>query len=288
MSKENRLEGIIDIHIHTAPDIRKRRMDDLDLMEAAVARNVRAVVLKSHQVVTADRAAIVNKVRREKYPDSNFEAFGAVALNRSVGGINPAAVEVTLKLGGKIVWLPTVSAVNHLTRQKKSLDGAVEVTRDGKIVPELHDVFELIKEYDAVLETGHISAEECFVVAKAAREAGVRKIVITHPEFWVVGMSLEQQREIVEEYDVLLEHEYAQPIGGGVYKKNLKDNAEAMKAIGCEHFIVATDSGQTQNPFWYDSIREYIDYLYDTAGFTEAQVDRMTKINPGRMLGING
>lgn len=288
MSKENRLEGIIDIHIHTAPDIRKRRMDDLDLMEAAVARNVRAVVLKSHQVVTADRAAIVNKVRREKYPDSNFEAFGAVALNRSVGGINPAAVEVTLKLGGKIVWLPTVSAVNHLTRQKKSLDGAVEVTRDGEIVPELHDVFELIKEYDAVLETGHISAEECFVVAKAAREAGVRKIVITHPEFWVVGMSLEQQREIVEEYDVLLEHEYAQPIGGGVYKKNLKDNAEAMKAIGCEHFIVATDSGQTQNPFWYDSIREYIDYLYDTAGFTEAQVDRMTKINPGRMLGING
>lgn len=288
MSKENRLEGIIDIHIHTAPDIRKRRMDDLDLMEAAVARDVRAVVLKSHQVVTADRAAIVNKVRREKYPDSNFEAFGAVALNRSVGGINPAAVEVTLKLGGKIVWLPTVSAVNHLTRQKKSLDGAVEVTRDGKIVPELHDVFELIKEYDAVLETGHISAEECFVVAKAAREAGVRKIVITHPEFWVVGMSLEQQREIVEEYDVLLEHEYAQPIGGGVYKKNLKDNAEAMKAIGCEHFIVATDSGQTQNPFWYDSIREYIDYLYDTAGFTEAQVDRMTKINPGRMLGING
>lgn len=288
MSKENRLEGIIDIHIHTAPDIRKRRMDDLDLMEAAVARDVRAVVLKSHQVVTADRAAIVNKVRREKYPDSNFEAFGAVALNRSVGGINPAAVEVTLKLGGKIVWLPTVSAVNHLTRQKKSLDGAVEVTRDGEIVPELHDVFELIKEYDAVLETGHISSEECFVVAKAAREAGVRKIVITHPEFWVVGMSLEQQREIVEEYDVLLEHEYAQPIGGGVYKKNLKDNAEAMKAIGCEHFIVATDSGQTQNPFWYDSIREYIDYLYDTAGFTEAQVDRMTKINPGRMLGING
>ncbi len=96
---------------------------------------------------------------------------------------------------------------------------------------------------------------------------------------------MEKRKRIVKDYDVLLEMEYAQPIGGGVYKKNLPENVETMKEIGCEHFIVSTDSGQMQNPYWYESISEYIDYLYG-AGFTEKEIDTMTRYNPGRMLGI--
>lgn len=284
MGKE-RLKGVIDMHIHTAPDIRKRKMDDLEIMEAAVANGVRAVVIKSHFVPTMDRASDINRFKEEKYGTASaFQMFGGIALNRSVGGLNPWAVEAALKLGAKIVWLPTSTAENHCRKEGKS--GFVQVVRDGRTVPELQDIFKLIRDYDAVLETGHISADECFAVTEAARDAGVQKIVITHPEFHIVGMSLEQQVKIVKDYDVLLEHVYAQPIGGGVYKKNLPDNVEAMRAIGCEHFIVSTDSGQTQNPYWYESLTEYIDYLFEEGGFTQEQVDVMTKINPGRMLGI--
>ena len=101
----------------------------------------------------------------------------------------------------------------------------------------------------------------------------------------IVGMSLEEEKRIVKDYDVLLEKVYAQPIGGGVYKKNLPDNVAHMKEIGCEHFIVSTDGGQMQNPEWYNTIAEYIDYLYDS-GFSQEEIDVMTKKNPGRMLGI--
>lgn len=283
--KENRLKGIIDLHIHSAPDVRERKMNDLQLMEAAVERGVRAVVIKSHHVPTADRAALVNQVKKEKYGMlSDFKMFGGIALNRFVGGINPWAVETALKLGGKIVWLPTNTAENHCRKEKK--EHFVSCVKDGKIVPELKTVLELIRDYDAVLETGHISPKECFIVAEAARNAGVKKVVITHPEFHIVGMSLEEQKRIVQDYDVLLERVYAQPIGGGVYKKNLADNVEAMREIGCSHFIVATDSGQMQNPEWYRSIAEYVDYLYD-AGFRKDEIDCMTKTNPGMMLGIN-
>lgn len=80
--------------------------------------------------------------------------------------------------------------------------------------------------------------------------------------------------------------EYAQPIGGGVYKRNLPENVETMREIGCEHFIVSTDSGQMQNPPWYESIQEYIDYLA-TSGFSQEEIDTMTKQNPGKMLGLN-
>lgn len=280
----NRLKGVIDLHIHSAPDVRQRKLDDLELMEAAVQRGVRAVVIKSHHVPTVDRAALVNRIKKEKYGDSSdFQIFGGIALNRFTGGINPWAVETALKLGGKIVWMPTNTSENHCRKEGK--EHFVSITKNGKILEELKTVFRLIHDFDAVLETGHISPKECFLVAEAARDAGVRKIVVTHPEFHIVGMSLEDQKRIVSDYHVLLERVYAQPTGNGVYKKNLADNAAAMKEIGCKHFIAATDSGQIQNPEWYHTIAEYIDYLYEY-GFSQEEIDLMTKWNPGTMLGI--
>lgn len=278
-----RLTGIIDMHIHSAPDIRQRKLDDLQLMEAAVERGVRAIVIKSHMVPTVDRATLVNKIRQEKYPDSDFQMFGSLVMNLPVGGINPWAVEASIKLGAKEIFLPTMTAENHCKKENK--EHYVSVVKDGKIVEPLKDVFNLVRDYDVALGTGHISPSEIFTVVEAARDAGVKKIIVTHPEFHIVGMSLEEEARIVKDYDVLLEKVYAQPIGGGVYKKNLPDNVAHMKKIGCEHFIVSTDGGQMQNPEWYNTIAEYIDYLYDS-GFSQEEIDVMTKKNPGKMLGI--
>lgn len=281
---KDHVKGIIDMHIHSAPDIRQRRLDDLELMEAAVEREVRAAVIKSHFVPTADRAYLVNQICRERHPETKFEMFGGIALNESVGGINPKAVEAALKLGAKVVWLPTSTAENHMRKNGKS--GGVRVTDGhGNVVPELKDVCRLVRDFNAVLATGHIAAGECFPVADAARKEGVEKIVITHPEFHIVGMTMEEREKIVREYDVLLEMVYAQPMGGGAYKKNLLENVETMKRIGCEHFVVSTDSGQLQNPPWYESVEEYMDYLYQN-DFTQGEIDIMTKYNPAWLLGI--
>lgn len=281
---ENVMQGIIDMHIHAAPDVRARKLDDLELMEASVQRGVRAIVLKSHNVPTADRAYLVNRVAAEKYPDVKFTAFGGLCLNRPVGGLNPDAVETSLKLGAKVIWLPTNTAENHYRKNGKDPSKGVVVTRDGKAVDELQDIFALVKQYNAVLATGHIGAEECFPVVEAARAAGVEKIVITHPEFWVVGMTPEQQADIVRKYDVLLESVYAQPVNGS-YKINIPDNIAAMKAIGPEHFVIFTDSGQTVNPYWYESYTTYFKAVSEV--FTSEQVRKMTHDNPAWLLDID-
>jgi len=284
MVTKSNLSGIIDMHIHSAPDVRERKMNDLELMEAAIRLGVRAIVIKSHHVPTADRAALVNLIKQEKYGEaSSFTMFGGIALNQFIGGINPYAVETALKLGGKVVWLPTNTASNHVLKNGKT--GGVQCVRDHQVVPELKDIFQLVKDFDAVLATGHISPEECFVVTEAARNAGVKKIVITHPEFHIVGMSLADQIRIVKDYDVMLERVYAQPIGGSEYKKNLPDNVTAIREIGSEHIVVSTDGGQMQNPKWNETIQEYINYLYDQ-GISETEVDHMTRKNPGGLLGI--
>lgn len=280
---ENRLKGIIDMHIHSAPDIRQRKLDDIEIMEAAVERGVRAVVIKSHMVPTADRATLINRMVKEKYPDSDFTMFGGITLNRSVGGINPWAVEAACKLGAKVVWLPTMTSENHVN--KGNPGPCVKVVEDGKVTENLKEVFKIVKDFNVVLATGHISPEECFIVTEAARNAGVEKIVITHPEFHIVGMSAEDQIRIVKDYDVMLEKVYAQPLGGGVYKKNLPDNVEIMRQVPAKNIVVSTDGGQMQNPPWYETIKEYVNYLYDS-GIPEDDIIQMTHRNACRLLDI--
>lgn len=76
----NRTQGIIDLHIHSAPDVRQRKMNDLELMEAAVRLGARAIVIKSHHVPTMDRATLVNMVCRERHPEAQFTMYGGIIL----------------------------------------------------------------------------------------------------------------------------------------------------------------------------------------------------------------
>ena len=280
------LKGVIDMHVHSNPDIRHRAYDDFELMEAAIRVGARAIVIKTHQGTTVDRAYLCNRHNEIiHHGDNDFTMFGSVTLNRQMGGLNAAAVESGLKLGAKVIWLPTQSARNNLEKQKGDLSKAVEVIRDGKIVPELQDIFQLIKDSDVVLGTGHLSPEEIFRVVEAARNAGVRKIVVTHPEWWMVGMSLEDQVRLVQDYDIILEHCFAQPMGGGKYKSNLPLNLEAIQACGYKNVMVSTDGGQVENPFWEAALEQYIQYLADH-GISEEQIFYMTHEIQTRLLNL--
>ncbi len=280
------LNGVIDMHVHSNPDIRHRAYDDFELMEAGIRVGARAIVIKTHQGTTVDRAYLCNRHNElVHHGDNNFTMFGSITLNRQMGGINPAAVESGCKLGAKVIWLPTQSARNHLCQNHADPSACVEVVKDGHIVPELKSVFQLIRDFDVVLGTGHISPDECFRVVEAARDAGVRKIVVTHPEWWLVGMSLEDQVRIVKDYDVILEHCYAQPLGGGKYKGNLPMNLEAILACGYKNVMVCTDGGQVENPHWEIALEQYMQYLLDN-GIPEDQIYYMTHTIQAGLLGI--
>ena len=282
---EMSMKGVIDMHVHTNPDLRLRAYDDFELCDAAVRVGARAIVIKTHLGNTACRAALTNHYNRIVHAENDFTMFGSITLNRCVGGINPVAVENALKLGAKVVWLPTQSARNHLLKMGKPTDGCVDMVVDGKVVPQMLDVFRLIKDYDAVLGTAHVSPEEAFVVVEAARNAGVRKVVVTHPEWWVVGMSLEDQIRLVKDYDVILERCFAQNMGGGKYHSNLPDNVALIKAVGYKNVMCDTDGGQTENPNWEIAMQQYLQYLADH-GIPEEQIRYMTHDLPAWLLGI--
>jgi len=279
------LKGVIDMHVHSAPDIRERAYNDFELMEAGVKVGARAIVIKSHHGTTMNRAFLVNEHNKIIHQESNaFSMFGSITLNNTIGGLNPIAVETGLKMGAKIVWLPTTHAKNQVEKNGKT--GGIECLDNGKVVKPLTEIFKMIKYYDAVLGTGHLSPAEIFPVVDQAKSLGLNKIVITHPEFWVVGMSHEDQARIVRDYDVYLERCYAQPMGGGIYKSNLEDNLLIIKNVGYKNVIVDTDGGQVENPYWEVAMEEYMQYLVDQ-GITIDQLDVMTKKIPSMLLGLD-
>ena len=281
------LQGVIDMHVHSNPDIRHRAYDDFELMEAGIRVGARAIVIKTHQGTTVDRAFLCNRHNEIIHQgDNDFTMFGSVTMNRQMGGINPWAVESGLKLGAKVIWLPTQSARNNMLKQNQDPSDCVEVVQGGKVVPELLTIFRLVKDYDVVLGTGHVSPEECFRVVEAARDAGVKKLVVTHPEWWMMGMSLEDQVRIVKDYDVILEHCFAQPMGGGKYKSNLPMNLEAVKACGYKNVMVSTDGGQVENPNWEIALEQYMQYLSDH-GVGEDELRYMTHDIQAGLLGID-
>ena len=280
------LQGVIDMHVHSNPDLRTRAYDDFELMEAGIRVGARAIVIKTHQGTTMDRAYLCNQHNKIVHGgDNHFTMFGSITLNRVVGGINPVAVETALKLGAKVVWLPTQSAKGHMEKMGQDLSKCVEVTRDGKVLPEVKSVLQLVKDHDAVLGTGHISPEECFLVVEEAKKMGIDKVVVTHPEWWIVGMSVEDQLRLVKDYDVYLERCYAQNMGGGKYKSNLPDNLEIIRTVGYKNVMTDTDGGQTENPNWEIAMEQYLQYLADH-GIPEDQIRYMSHTLPCSLLGI--
>src|SRR5467141_3057562 len=111
------LTGVIDIHAHSDPDSRPRSIDAIDLARLAKARGMRGLVLKNHYESTAALAYVV----RKEVP--GIEIFGGIDLNRSVGGVNTAAVErmVMMKGGwGRVIWMPTFDAENQVRYSKEN------------------------------------------------------------------------------------------------------------------------------------------------------------------------
>ena len=171
-------EGLADLHVHAAPSLLPRHGDDLQTVAAERALGFSTVVLKSHEGSTVERAAIAGP-----------GVFGGIVLNSAIGGANPDAVEVAARLGGRVVWMPTVSARTHqaaasspeLSVHRGFELRPVDVVDDGVLRPEWHEVLDVIAAHDLVLASGHLSARETVVLFRQARRHGVNRLMVNHP-----------------------------------------------------------------------------------------------------------
>jgi hypothetical protein len=283
------IEGAIDFHVHSAPDVFGRAVTDIEVAQAAVAAKMRAIVLKNHVTMTADRAWLVSKAV------PGIQVFGGVVLNRAVGGINPDAVEWMFRMEGRLgktVWMPTFDADHH--RKVRKLPGeGVKAAQNGTLLPATEAVLKVIAREHLVLHTGHLSPDEIMTLIKRGRELGVANIVVTHAMAEAPGMSIPQMQEAARG-GAYLELIYLSALMGphahmpwmreakGV---SLREMAEAVKAVGAQHCILATDLGQTGNPIHPDGYKLLVAGL-KAEGISQEEIELMMKRNPGKLLGL--
>ena len=274
------LNGVFDIHAHCDPDVTPRSIDALNLVRLAKQKGFRGLVLKNHYEPTASWAALA----RQEVP--GIEVFGGIALNRSNGGVNPAAVERMAKVKGgwgKVVWMPTFDSENHVKLTKEQRPH-VSVSRGGKLLPETLAVLDLIAKYKLVLATGHSAPEESLAMIREAKQRGISSIVVTHPLNQYVRMSLAQMKQAVSLGAML---EFTGNAVLGLQKENeFKDYATAMRQVGFAAVILSSDFGQQGNPLHPDGLQRIFEGLRKE-GLSAAQIEQIVKTNPAKLLGLH-
>jgi uncharacterized protein DUF6282 len=282
------IKGLIDFHTHAAPDVFGRAVDDDELASMAATRQMEAVVFKNHVALTADRAWLA----RKHVPGA--KVFGGIVLNGAVGGINPRAVEWMWRMQGgygRVVWFPTFDADNHVRRAGTAPSGIEIVDERGHVSAAVREVLAVCAAQRLVVHTGHSSAPQALALIAAAREAGCDRIVVTHAQFDVVGMTEDQMKKaaamgakmelcalgMLVGPDAPLEWMRHSP------RVTVKDTAARIRSVGAQHFVLGTDLGQTGNPTPADGLQMFVTGLM-AEGISRAEIDTMGREIPGALL----
>lgn len=286
------LRGAIDLHTHSAPSLFDRLLDDVGLAEQARAAGMRAVLYKAHEQDTTGRAALV----RRAVP--GIHAFGGIVLNHVVGGFNPTAVDASIKLGARMVWMPTMAAEHHVAffggshfgprmKGKTPTAGARAGLRvldeGGGLRAEVQEILGLIAEADICLSTGHLSPAEIRVLVPAARKAGVTKILVTHPDLMLLGIGVADQTALADEGAIL--EKDVNTLGPPWHSITLDAMVKSIREVGPARCVLATDYGQLHSPSPVEGLRVFIQLCLEQ-GISEAEVRTMVAENPARLLGL--
>jgi hypothetical protein len=283
--------GVIDMHVHSHPDVFGRNMDDIDVAGLVKAKGMRGFVIKNHVSETASRAALVMKTV------PGIEVFGGIVLNKAVGGVNPDAVEWMHRVyggRGKVVWLPTFESDKHVKTFGKPDAVGLMVAPGGKVSPEMEAILKIIARENLLLATGHVHPEEILAVVKRGQELGVKNMLVTHGLTNVPGLSMAQAKQVVAMggvIEVCFLQFRAGPNAPLAFlthwtQVNAKHVAAAVKELGAKGLVISSDLGQSANMTHPDGIEVAIAEM-KREGVTDADIDLMMRKTPARLLGLS-
>lgn len=286
------LVGAIDLHCHSGPAAMPRILDHHEAMLDAAAAGFRAVLYKDHFYLGVAHAVILEKL----VPHTGVKLFSGLALNNASGGINPHAVNHAINIGAKIVWLPTLSAANHIAQTqeqaknfpktaKRMLDPIPLTALDanGRITDDTKMVLDLIAEGDIILAGGHLPAKELIQVFEEAGRRGVKRMLVNHPTY-VVNCSDDDMKALVE-LGAYLEHSICMFIEGKSLEFSPSDLAHYIELAGPERTVLSSDLGLQGAPRPIEGFRQIVGMLLDLQ-FSKQDIRTMIGDNAAWLLDL--
>ena len=287
------LRGAYDLHVHSAPDVMPRKVDDPELAARFREYGMKGFIIKSHYNSTAARAKLVNKL----CPD--IHAVGAITLNNAVGGLNWSAVEMAARDGAKLVWMPTVDAANeqeHFKVHKPEkmpywaalqmemvaqgrTQPSISLLENGKLKASVLEILDVIAYYNMILATGHLGKQEVFALVKAAKEQNVKKIVVTHPDFPSTTLAKDEQKQLAD-LGAYMEHCFTTPQTG---KTTWEAVYAELKHVGVDKCFISTDLGQPHGMYPDEGLELFAANLLAN-GFSDSDIRKLFVENPTQLV----
>lgn len=291
------MEGAVDIHAHAYPEHTLKtepRVDSLEWARLAKEFGMKGFVMKSHIWPTAIQAYEVRKMVE------GIEVMGSITLNFTVGGLSESAVAIAGELGAKVVFMPTWSARNDISRSgvmlnrirkicplidktiEKEGGGIYILDENGEVKPGLRDILEIAKSYDMAVSSGHLSIEESIKLAEVAHQVGVR-FSLSHPHNKTISATVEQQKQIAA-LGGYVEHTFIACMPMHL-RVNPRDIAESIRAVGVEKSVITSDAFGPWNPPAPEIFRMFIRTLLEL-GFSDEEISVIARENPSRLVGL--
>ncbi len=286
------LVGAIDTHCHSGPAAMPRTLDHHEALLDCAAAKFRALVYKDHFYLGTAHAMILEKL----FPDLGVKLFSGIALNNASGGINPHAVDHAAKLGAKIVWMPTLSAQNHIdqaTGQGKSFPKTAQKMLDpiplrasdanGRLTDATKQVLDLIAEADIILAGGHLDAAEMIRLFEEAQRRGCRKLLVNHPTY-LIGCTDADIRALVAT-GAYIEHSICMWVEGRSKKFTPQEMVHLIEVAGADRTVLGSDLGLMGGPKPVEGFRQMVRLLLDQQ-VPKEDIRKMISGNPAKLLGL--
>lgn len=290
------MRGAIDLHCHSGPSVMPRYCDHVEAMREASEAGLKAVLLKDHYYSCTPVTTLLNK----HFSELDVHMLSGVPLNNAVGGLNVHAVEHGLKLGAKLVWMPTFSSANHIAHHHQDAQFTEKFPQttqrmlqpipltvlddDGRLKEEVKAILDLIAAEDVVLSAGHLNIREIWPLFEEARKRGVKRLLVNHPTY-VVDATLDDMRQLARE-GVYMEHSMCMWVPGSKFK--FYDDQflqQVIEAGSVDLTILGSDLGQQGNPSIAEGFRNVIGQLLDLE-YSDEDIRKMTSGNASRLMNL--
>jgi len=290
------IAGAIDMHQHSGPDVMKRKIHDFDFAKECEEIGLGGFVIKSHYYCSGERAEMCNRI----YP--KCQAIGAITLNNSVGGLNPVAVEFAGRSNAKVVWFPTFDSRNerhHLATADPSVvrpywakindeineagvkcDEIYLLDENGNLKQEVIDIINIVKRYNMVIATSHISHAEAFAVAKQCHKVGA-KLIISHVLYPSTTYTLEEINKFID-LGAYIELCYTTIT---TKKTTFEATLNILKNIDTNKVIISSDAGNPNGISPVEGMVMFAQWL-NQEGFSKEQIQKMNRDNPRYLVGL--
>jgi len=285
------LVGAIDMHCHSGPSVMPRQIDHIEALQEAAEAGMSALLFKDHFY----SATPVTELLAAHYGHLKVTMLSGVPLNDTAGGLNPYAVDHGLKLGARLVWMPTFSAANHIRHDRNGhrLPTSVPMLRpkmltvvdeDGRIKDEVKQILDQIAEFDAVLSAGHLHISEIWPLFEEAEKRGVKRRLVQHPTY-TIDATYADIRELAEG-GAFIEHSLCMFITESRFQYYPSEELKAVvDAGGTQQTILGSDLGQVNNPTPVTGFRAVIRLCIDL-GYDDDTIRRLVGGNAARLVGL--